>query len=722
MRLRERLRHAMSILAKGASGVPFDLVPGLTARPTDLAMPFAQSVWVNRAIKKIAGPIAGVPLKFTVNDQDHDDPQLTAFWSQPARRLTFADFVEASVGWLKLQGEAFWLMDDSSLRPFPEVSMFSPLIVARPDRMREIVERGELVGWQYRDIEQRVWDLLPEQVIQPLFWNPYDPWRGLAEYAAARIATEADYAAGEYALNLMRNNGDTGPIIASKNGMLTDEQQRQIVAQLRMKQEYARRGDFRAAFLTSDVTVESPNAQTTDANFAAMRLGNRHEIFLAFGVPPSMADKMESYSVGSASDWFMLITETCIPTAEKLAQKISEVARKQTGIADLECYFDFDEHPVMQQVRRERLDAAGKLWAMGMPLEAANEYLDLGMDEFDGWDVGYLPFAVAPVGESRDLPEDDAFPDDEEPEEAEETPITDALRALRNYTAPRPQCDCCGLDLANLAVRAGDSKRVRLWKNIVAKRRETIRAYESKFNALLMVARREVLGKLEAAAVRAPMQRASASDFIFNLDEFRKVFRVSFRTIASNALQAAGDQVFAEVGKSDAWTMPPAGAVEFFQNRENKLAKVPDAIFERIRGALADGIERGDPLRDIAKAVRAEFNEISKKRAMVIAQTETAAAYGTARDAALKEAGVQWKEWLTSGNSNIRAAHRLMNGTIIPVNEKFIVVNPDTGETDEVKHPGDPQGQPWNVINCHCVEIAVARGPEGIVEPSEPTV
>jgi hypothetical protein len=41
----------------------------------------------------------------------------------------------------------------------------------------------------------------------------------------------------------------------------------------------------------------------------------------------------------------------------------------------------------------------------------------------------------------------------------------------------------------------------------------------------------------------------------------------------------------------------------------------------------------------------------------------------------------------------------------------FVVTN-DNGATDEIMHPGDPDGEPWNVINCHCVEIASATGPE----------
>jgi hypothetical protein len=261
---------------------------------------------------------------------------------------------------------------------------------------------------------------------------------------------------------------------------------------------------------------------------------------------------------------------------------------------------------------------------------------------------------------------------------------------------------------------------VKRWKRIVAKRRETIRAYEAKFNAVLMVARREVLQKLErAAALEAKASsRAAAADFLFNLDNFTRLFQVQMRNVARTALQAAGDQLFAEIEKDDPWQMPAAESIRFLHNRENKLANVPGDVFERIRGTLDDGLTRGDSLRQIANAVRGEFNEISAGRARVIAQTETAAAYGVGRQAAMEAAGIPWKEWLVSGNSNIRAAHQLMAGVRAKIDEPFLVVNPKTGETDEVMHPADPDGEPWNVINCHCVEVAVLEGPDGEAEPS----
>ncbi|MCX7869186.1 MAG: hypothetical protein N2322_04460, partial [Terrimicrobiaceae bacterium] len=76
-----------------------------------------------------------------------------------------------------------------------------------------------------------------------------------------------------------------------------------------------------------------------------------------------------------------------------------------------------------------------KLWGAGMPMRLVNEYLDLGLPEFDGWEVGYLPMGVVPVEESG-APEE--MPElDENRAEAEPGPVGMMLRELRRRQQER---------------------------------------------------------------------------------------------------------------------------------------------------------------------------------------------------------------------------------------------------------------------------------------------
>lgn len=719
----ERLGSAL--LAFGSSAPvqksaawPFDRVPVLNGNaPANLDRPYEQSVWVQRAIKEIAGPIAAVELKFYEGDNEVMDAPWLGFWEKPTPNLMLADFVEALTGWLKLAGEAFIILQPEFAVPFPEAAgAWPPLMLARPDCMVAMCAAdGSLIAWEYRGPKGKRLIFQPNQVIQQRYWNPYDDLRGMSEYEAARVATEADYLAGRFALNLSRANGDTGVIVSVRAGTTLDDiQQKQITDSLRLKQQRSQRGEFSSVFVPADLEVQDPKVRAPDAQFVAQRLQNRHEIYIAFGVPPSMADVVASYSVGSASDWYRLITGTCVPTAAKIADAIGQIASRMHG-RPVEAYFEFDDHPVMQQVRRERIDAGTKLWDRGVPWKDASEYLDLDLPRFAGDDTGYISFGLAPIGEAAAVPDPQADPALADTEE--EDPLTEAIRALRarkvGRASPRAAiaCDCCDINLADLTIRAGDSHDLKLWKSHAAKRRVTIRAFESKFNQVLMVARVEVLGKLERADQRSTPKlstKAVAADFLFDLQSFTEKFTAAMRGTSLNALQTAGEQLLKEIGRDDPWSMPSVETIRFLHDRQNALRNVPDDIFERIKGTLTEGITNGESLTTMAANVRAEFNAISKGRAMTIASTETAAAYGKGRDVAMQQAGVQFKQWLVSGNSNVRPAHQAMAGATVPVAGRFLVLNPKTGESDSVAYPGDTSGAPWNVINCHCVAISVA--------------
>jgi len=203
-------------------------------------------------------------------------------------------------------------------------------------------------------------------------------------------------------------------------------------------------------------------------------------------------------------------------------------------------------------------------------------------------------------------------------------------------------------------------------------------------------------------------QRAIASDFLFDLETFSNGLLAAFRRTAAGALQSAGNQLLEEIGKTDdPFSMPPEEVLNFHRRRENKLKDIPDEIFDQIKASLEEGLNLGESVDELSDRVRAEFNDISDERARTIAMTETAAAYGQGRDAAMKQAGVRYKKWLTSGNANVRPGHAAANQQTVEIDEPFQVRNGE-GIIEELMMPGDPNGSPSNVINCHCVSIAVA--------------
>ena len=705
----KRISVAAAIVARGWHSI-FDR-PGMdTSSPNDsLRNAYAESVWVMRAIKNVAGPVASVPLLLSIGERKILDPVLDAFWKAPAVGLDWVDFVEASVGWLKMDGEVFWLLDDAAIVPFPEAKLgFPKLAVARPDRMTEVKEAGAITGWRFTDADGRQHVLLPEQVIHLRCWNPANNYRGQGELDPARVAAEADYLAGKFNLNLMRNNGDRGAYVICKGGIPDEDQRKQIVAQLQQKRADALRGNYRPAFLTGDFSIEDPKVQSLDAAILASRLQNRHEIFIAFGVPPSMADIAASYSIGSASDRFRLIEDTCMPIGVKICGGIASVLQKLTK-KPITAALSWEDHSVMLQVRAERIDSARKIWDMGVPLKTINEYLRLKMPEVEGWDTGYLPFGLSPVSEVESGANNpQTAPGFEEPAATEPKPNqTESLKRLFNTKiAKNAKVDA---EIIGLACKARDPREVARWTAMMAKRRTVIRAYKSKFDRILMRARAETLAKIGSEplrSLRSSCSRSVAADFIFDAAKFSDGLVAGLRQVARSGLQVAGQQLFEEIKRDDPFVMPDPKVLEFLASRENKIKDCADSIYEEVKDQLAEGIKGGQTMSELSDRVRAAFNDISDERAERIAMTETAAVYGEARQVALEEAGIEWKQWLTSGNDNVRPAHQEANGQVVRTEEAFDVMG------EQLMQPGDPEGSAANVINCHCVAIAVAKGPE----------
>jgi hypothetical protein len=749
-------RLARSLASDFRRGVDSD--DALSSAPQRLGQPYAQSAFVHAAINHITGELAGLPLDFYAGDTEYADPAFDAFWQAPAlgprtigsatrSRLPIGDVVRDLAAWAKLEGEFFLLFDDAWLLASSSSSRASlqPFLIAAPSRMALILQGGALAGYRYTDAHGRQSTWLPEQVVHWKAFNPYDDFRGLGSLQAAMVAAEASYHTGTYIRELMRNNGDQGFIIASKHGVSDQAQREQIIADLRAKRAALRRGVAKDLFFDNEITVDRPKQDAASADLNATKTLSHEEIFIAFGVPPSMAQAKAAFSMGKDSDRYQLITGTCQPLGRAICGALAKPASRMAGRA-LTVELDWDDHPVLVEVRNGRVETALKLWGAGMPMKSANEFLGLGMGEFPGWDRGYLPFSVQPV----DSPEPAPAADPALAEPADVEPTDPELASLRLLTLARMKCQKRARQEKNareqdqapevrdefqiFACTCGDAtghshpplaEHRSAWEAQMSKRRPTLKAFQGAFGRVLMQARAETLAKIAARkaiqsgnqelrsgpdSLSPRLSRSAAIDFLFDLGKLAVSFRNAMDRAHQNALQVAGEQLFAELGKDDPFAYPPAEAVRFIRERQNKLSGVPDEIHARIKASLETGLNDGDTMEQLAKRIRGEFNDIDEGRARVIASTETAAAYGTSREQAMRDAGVQWKAWLTSGNANVRAAHyeaglTYSHDTPIPIDQPFIV----GGES--LMHPGDPSGSPRNVINCHCVQIAVA-GPD----------
>ncbi len=670
-----------------------------------LSDPYKLSPWVSSAIKHITGPIASVNLKFTTvgkgGEVEQDDPLLNAFWQRPGKglskgsRMSRVDFIEATAGWLCLAGEFFWILDDSWLPV--RAAVRSPLMIARPDRMRPIMEDGELIGWEFRNAHRGVAHLIPDQVISSKFWNPTDDIRGAAPMDAAKMAAEADYAAARFWKSLAESNGDLGETIIAPNG-ITPEQEEQIRMILRRKRAAAKRGDYQPTFLVGDLKTEDAKIKSPDAAAVTQRLQNRHEVYIAFGVPPSFAEVTASYSIGSASDRYKLIEETCMPHGAKIAEAVEMVSLRLTG-REVSVSFNWDEHSTMQQVRSERIEAGRKMHERGMPWNVVSDYLNLGLKPFAGWDKAWMPFNLQQVDGGE------LIVDSKKEEPAAESAGVKAFEELevllRGCPAhPSPPAAAPG------QVRSLNAKR---WEALMLTRAPHVKRIRVTVDRALFEARKETLANIAKAEAEEKMIRSGAFDFIFDLAKFLELLIEPIFKINAAAYEAAGAEVMEEMNETGPFIPADPNGLAWLQARKNYIKDAGTEVWEQIRNSLDEGVQAGESFAKLSARVREDFNGISKERSMRIAVTEVGIAMESGRHDGMIQAGAKYKEWLTSGDDRVRLSHDALDGKVIPMDEPFLVGGVP------MMHPCDPAGTAEEIINCRCV-----HGPASA--PKEPTI
>lgn len=233
--------------------------------------------------------------------------------------------------------------------------------------------------------------------------------------------------------------------------------------------------------------------------------------------------------------------------------------------------------------------------------------------------------------------------------------------------------------------------------------------YQSKASKIILEYRIKALKKLQTIASGQksgdPIVTRSILDLIFDPKDFGMSLANGLSPVTQSVLQTAGTELLAEIGRADdPWKFPPKAALEFIASRENLIAGCGDTVHAKLKTALDEAARAGESMDKITDRVRGIFNDVSKFEARRIAMTETGATYGFSRDKAMKEAGVEYKTWLTSHGPNVREAHQMAEekygANPIPVDEPFIV------DGEELMYPCDSSGSSGNVINCQCVQLA----------------
>ena len=156
-------------------------------------------------------------------------------------------------------------------------------------------------------------------------------------------------------------------------------------------------------------------------------------------------------------------------------------------------------------------------------------------------------------------------------------------------------------------------------------------------------------------------------------------------------------------------------------NAAERIQGIANTTRNQIRKALLEASAEGLGQVAAAKVIEDRVGgAIGRRRANLIARTETHAAASFANHETAKSFGVPMrKQWVATNDGRTRSWHSSVNGQTVDMDEDFIV--PYKGVEYRMKHTGDPNGGAHNTINCRCVTVYLE--PDDVVTddlPKEP--
>ncbi|MCK9243662.1 MAG: phage portal protein [Candidatus Marinimicrobia bacterium] len=693
--------------------------------------PYKQVSLVFTCVNKLISSVQGLPLMLSTINEDivESGAAYDLLFNNPA--MNYEDFIRDTVGFYALYSDVFWVFLDSEKGKEIRVVCGRQMYPITHNRL----PNGELIGWEFRGLHGEKQNFTLDEVHQIKNFNPYDKFHGLGPVDAAKVNIDYTFASALYNANVLANGAEPGTII-SLQGKPSDGEIRMLREQFDARHRGAAKAK-RTAIITGGADLKTVAMKMADMEVAQITELSDKKICSAFGVPPGVVGLITEaqYSQGPAQRDF--IFNTVIPFTRLLAGHITSSiltrapkskwlgggfetvsaaklsnnkfyhyhSRKAKDTkAQLFAWFDSAQHPSVQEYDREVAEKALKFVDAGVPLNDIIEAYD-------------LPFPLTEAGKHRwvgmgQVPADYI--------------LQAGLEGITGPSLPEGESDASEEPEKSAAVKSvtsvakDEQQRARIWRGWVTSWLGIEREYQSTIRLFFVKQQREIIKKLKdvigdsksaIGEIRATSDEIVAR-VVFDIRKENNKIRVINQTFFAKASELGIRQSLTEVlgAKKDELkkltdqTLLNPALKKKMEISTSKITEVNKVTQQLIANQLRQGLESGEGLNQLTNRLKDSFG-FALKRAQRIARTQTAGAVDSGRHFGMKTAGVERKGWLTSRDEVVRDAHKEAESRYaagIPLDEPFSVGGED------LMYPADPAGSAANIINCRCLQIALA--------------
>lgn len=537
--------------------------------------------------------------------------------------------------------------------------------------------------------------------------HPIDPYLSLTPMETAGVAIEIENLAKLYNRNFLYNDGRPGGLLVVRGEMDEDDKEE---LRSRFRGNLNRAGQTSVIASDDGVDFVDTSSNPRDAAYIQMRQITKEEILAAFGVPESVIGNAAGRTFSNAAEEGRVFwMETMQPHLEVLARGLDELDDKY--------YVDFDTSsvPILIIAKQERQRYL--MDEFGNGLITGNEYREgTGRSKIESelMDSMLANPNLTPIGNTekpfnpqQQQPVDmvgaepaPAAPGGEAPETATpeqgETPAEPTPEEEASLNAPMMFKNLSDKDHPD-DWEAKSEESVDRWTEILDRSLE--RLFERQ--------QRVILEKATGAKSRRSIDAGDLKpDAIFDKSVWNKQVDEDLRPVITAIVQDAAKIANETSSKADpaSFSIDPEELKQYIDGQVVRIQKVNDKTREEIAAAILVMLAMGsneDRMGVLRTALGAIFAELLGQRRRRIAENEAQTAFnaGTyfAADGAFRNGKTAvTKTWLSRKDSQVRTAHRALNGKSVPFARGFEV----DGAT--LRFPGDPLGPPHLTINCRC--------------------
>ena len=377
---------------------------------------------VQRHLTKGANPGRFAGLRFKSLEPDFQHPIYQLLMSAN-ENMTGAQLWQSTELFMALKGEAFWLLGYPDDRRGQRGEIPSQIFALNPDAIKEVVEDGKLMGWEYSmgayksgeyspivGKEQKVF-LHKSQVLHFKYVNPENMIRGFSPVGPTAMAVKTDLLSKQHNQSVLENGANPGGILIDKGGTepWTAEEEEDFVERWEQRHRGpGNRGEL--AILTGSLEYVPVGLSPRDMDFLDSIKYNREEVFGAMRVPKSVAGITENLNYATQLGQDFNFWDKCLLPEVRYFEDVLDNSIFFSQTDDIVGAFDLSGIEALRQSLVDKIDVVNKLTAQNihMPPSVAFEVAGLSVPGYTGDDTSFSNPTLVPT---ETIVEDSPNPD-----------------------------------------------------------------------------------------------------------------------------------------------------------------------------------------------------------------------------------------------------------------------------------------------------------------------